>query len=211
MAPQSSSDPGRGGAADGSGWNVDGWVRWLEGLRGNYERRMQIMCDVLDAGKQLVKAGRRRSLTQVADDEDEWAVVEKTNIFTFVRPLGGMFVWVRFDFSSHPLAKSVPHARLSRALWVFWTTKPYLCLVAPGSMFAATEQIREEDSFNCFRLCFAAAPAEEVEDITQRFTAGAQGFWRIKSKSKIDKLLEEEEGAGAVANVEGLAVLSGMC
>jgi DNA-binding transcriptional MocR family regulator len=210
MGPQSKTDPGQGGAKDGQGWKVDGWVRWLEGLRGNYERRMGTMCDVLGAGKEAVKAGRRRSLTAVVDEEDDWAVVEKTQIYSFVRPLGGMFVWVRFDFSSHPLAKHVPAPRLSRALWVFWTTKPYLCLVAPGAMFAASQKVLEQDSHNCFRLCFAACPAEEVESITKRFVDGAQDFWRIKSQSKIDKLLEDEGQAG-VDHVAGMAVLSGMC
>lgn len=212
MGPQSSSDPGKGGASDGSGWKVDGWVRWLEGLRGNYERRMQIMCDVLDHGKELVKAGRRNSLKDIADEGDDWSVVEKKQIYSFVRPLGGMFVWVRFDFASHPLAKQVPGPRLAQAQWVLWTQKPFLCLVAPGSMFAASEQIRDEDSYNCFRLCFAACPAEEVEDISRRFAEGAQAFWRIKNKSKIDKLLEDEDNAIAgVDHVTGMAVLTGMC
>ncbi|KAH8641471.1 aromatic amino acid aminotransferase 1 [Alternaria alternata] len=212
MGPQSSNDPGKGGAADGSGWKVDGWVRWLEGLRGNYERRMSAMCDTLNAGKEVVKAGRRRSLVDVVDGEEDWAVVEKTNMYSFVRPLGGMFVWVRFDFSSHPLAKQVPAGRLSKALWVFWTSKPYLCLVAPGTMFAANQEIRDNDSFNCFRLCFAACPTEDVDDISKRFVDGAQAFWRIKSKSKIDKLLEDEETAIAgVDHVAGMAVLTGMC
>jgi hypothetical protein len=208
MGPQSSSDPGRGGAADGSGWKVDGWVRWLEGLRGNSERRMIEMCDALDAGKHAVKAGRRKSLNAVADDEEEWSVVEKTKIYDFVRPLGGMFVWVRFDFSSHPLKKVVPAARLSKALWVFWTLKPYLCLVAPGSIFSPTEEIRDKDSFNCFRLCFAACPVEEVKDISKRFADGAQAFWRIKSIEKIDKLLEDGWTDDADPRV---AMLTGMC
>jgi DNA-binding transcriptional MocR family regulator len=210
MGPHDSSDPGRGGAADGSGWKVDGWVRWLEGLRGNYERRMQTMCDALDAGKELVKSGRRASLGTVADSDDEWAVVEKTQIYSFVRPLGGMFVWVRFDFTSHPLAKEVPHARLSQALWVFWTQKPYLCLVAPGAMFAPTPEVREKDSYNCMRLCFAACPAEDVAPISKRFADGAQAFWRIRRKETIDKLLEEEETEG-VDHVAGMAILTGMC
>jgi len=209
MGPQSATDPGKGGAADGSGWNVDGWVRWLEGLRGNYERRMTVMCDVLDANKYLLKAGRRKSLTDVADDEDEWAVVNKTNIYDFVRPLGGMFVWVRFDFSSHPLIKKVPAPRLSQALWVFWTQKPYKVLVAPGTLFAPNEEIRDSDAFNCVRLCFAACPVEEVEGISRRFAKGAQDFWRIKSVDKINKLLEEDkEETGLDA---GLALLTGMC
>ena len=120
MGPQGHSDGGMGGAADGRGWKVDGWVRWLEGLRGNYERRMNTMCDVLASGKHLVKAGRRTSFNEVTSD-DEWAVIEKTKIYDFVRPLGGMFVWVRFDFQTHPLHSRVPLPRLARALWVFWT------------------------------------------------------------------------------------------
>lgn len=211
MGPQSSKDAGKGGAADGSGWKVDGWVRWLEGLRGNYERRMQKMCDTLDAGKEVVKAGRRQSLVDITEGDD-WAVVEKTPMYTFVRPLGGMFVWVRFDFSSHPLCRQVAPTRLSRALWVLWTTKPFLCLVAPGSMFATSDEIREKDSFKCFRLCFAACPADEVEDISRRFVEGAQAFWRIKNKVRIDKLLQDEGSAIAgVDHTAGMAVLTGLC
>ncbi|KAF2646760.1 aromatic amino acid aminotransferas-like protein [Massarina eburnea CBS 473.64] len=207
--PQSSTDPGRGGAANGSGWKVDGWVRWLEGLRGNYERRMTVMCDTLDANKYIVKAGRRRSLTDVADVE-EWAVIERTKIYDFVRPLGGMFIWVRFNFTSHPLRKQVPAARLSQALWIFWTHKPYLVLVSPGTMFAPTPEIRDGDSFNCFRLCFAAINEDEIASISKRFAEGAQDFWKIRSKSKIDKLLEDD-ASESVEGTEGLAMMGGMC
>lgn len=62
---------GRGGGNADRGWQTDGWVRWLEGLRGNYQRRMQTMCSILDEGKDLVKAGRRKSIS------DEWSVVDK--------------------------------------------------------------------------------------------------------------------------------------
>ncbi|ORY19290.1 aromatic amino acid aminotransferas-like protein [Clohesyomyces aquaticus] len=209
MGPQSSSDGGRGGAADGSGWKVDGWVRWLEGLRGNYERRMNAMCDILDAGKYVVKAGRRQSLSS-QDDEQSWAVVEKTKIYDFIRPLGGMFVWVRFDFKTHPLRKRVPEPRLSRALWVLWTTKPYLVLASPGGIFAPTQDIKEQDAYNCFRICFAACPEEDLKPISQRFADGARDFWRIKDVSKIDKLLKDDDQASARANAE-MSFLTGMC
>jgi DNA-binding transcriptional MocR family regulator len=33
-----------------NGWDVTGWIRWLEGLRGEYERRMNTFCDGLDEG-----------------------------------------------------------------------------------------------------------------------------------------------------------------
>jgi len=63
---QESHPPGRGGAEDGTGWRFEGWVRWLEGLRGNYERRMNTMCDVLEAGRDVVKAGRRSWAEEIA-------------------------------------------------------------------------------------------------------------------------------------------------
>lgn len=160
-----SSPPANGGMKDGSGWNIGGWVRWLEGLRGNYERRMNAMCDVLDTGKHALKSGRRPSLGELAgntdnlfldvykaqnrkeyDGNEEWSVIEKTRIYDFVRPMGGMFIWIRFDFTTHPLASKVEHARLSRALWVFWTTREYRVLVAPGTMFAPTDEVRDKVS-----------------------------------------------------------------
>lgn len=78
---------GRGGGRSHGGWQVDGWVRWLQGLRGNYERRMQTMCSILDGGKELVRSGRRKSI------DNEWSVVDKVTLFDFTWPLGGMFVW----------------------------------------------------------------------------------------------------------------------
>ena len=78
---------GRGGGESNGGWQMDGWVRWLQGLRGSYERRMQTMCSILDEGKELVKSGRRRSI------DNEWSVIEKVTLFGFTWPLGGMFVW----------------------------------------------------------------------------------------------------------------------
>ena len=79
---------GRGGDKSAKGWKMDGWIRWLEGLRGNYERRMQTMCSILEDGKEIVKAGRRKSM------DDEWSVVKKVRLYDFIWPLGGMFVWV---------------------------------------------------------------------------------------------------------------------
>ncbi|KAF2140397.1 uncharacterized protein K452DRAFT_289137 [Aplosporella prunicola CBS 121167] len=225
IGPQSKKDGGSGGSKNGQGWNVDGWVRWLEGLRGNYERRMNAMCDVLDAGKSVVKTGRRSSLTQMLRssfhpsssngcdediEDDEWAVVETSSMFDFVRPLGGMFVWLRFDFSTHPLARSVPGPRLSRALWVYWTSEPYRVLVSPGGIFAPDEEIRQRDSWRCFRLCFAACPEEDIVPISQRLTKGVQKFWRIRDRKTIDDILENDD-PGVEEFSEGMTSLGGFC
>jgi DNA-binding transcriptional MocR family regulator len=234
MGPaKSSGGEGRGGARDGSGWEVEGWVRWLEGLRTQYERRMNTMCDVLEAGRDAVKLGRRGSLSALALDddtkrsgpreaEDDWSVVETTRMYEFQRPLGGMFVWLRFDFSKHPLSptasatssNTVPLPRLAKALWVFWTTRPYLVLAAPGAMFAPTPEVAARDAWQCFRLCFAAAPEAEVAVITKRLVKGATAFWRIKSKEMVDEILrDEDEGSESwdKLGADGLVSLMGAC
>ncbi|KAL8724694.1 MAG: hypothetical protein Q9166_007805 [cf. Caloplaca sp. 2 TL-2023] len=178
---------GRGGGKDDRGWKTDGWVRWLEGLRGNYERRMQTMCGILERGKQLVKTGRRQSMSE------EWSVVDTIPIFDFVWPLGGMFIWVKMNLETHPLWKKTSHEKLSRALWIHLTTPKYLVLVCPGSLFAPTEKIREEKSFPYFRICFAAVDEEEVAPMGHRFVEGCKSFWAKKKLDDIDDDDGEEE------------------
>jgi DNA-binding transcriptional MocR family regulator len=186
IGPQSSKDGGRGGEKDGSGWQMDGWVRWLEGLRGNYERRMQVMCTVLEKGKYLIKSGRRQSISSLSSDWEEWGVVEKTLMYDFAWPLGGMFIWVKINFQSHPLLKKVEHGKLAQALWFYLTTEKYKVLVSPGTIFSPTDEIREERGWAYFRLCFAAVDEDDVEKVSVRFVEGMKSFW---GKKKLDEEL----------------------
>ena len=222
MGPPSGKDDGKGGSPDDSGWNADGWIRWIEGLRGNYERRMNTMANILEAGSEIVKSGRRNSLSEALSgsssndtDEDEWAVVEKTQMYSFDWPIGGMFLWVRLHFENHPLASKIGGARLSRAMWIFWTTKPYLVLVTPGTIFSPNDDIREKLGWQYFRLCFAACDEEELKPISKRFVDGVNAFWRIKSVKKIDELLEEDEAAveqrDGVQDIRLFSQLTGPC
>ena len=200
---------GRGALPDGEGWKADGWVRWIEGLRGNYERRMNKMSQILDSGKYLVKSGRRNSLTAATESEetDEWSVVEKTQMLSFDWPVGGMFLWLKILFENHPLyshyKKIGQVSDLSHALWIFWTTDPYLVLVSPGEMFSPTDEIKKAEGWKYFRLCFAAINDDDLAPVSERLVDGVTAFWRIKDKKTIDKLLEEEE-----ENVEGRAGLA---
>lgn len=191
MGPQNKTHGGRGGAKDGEGWKVDGWVRWLEGLRGVYERRMNRMCRILDEGRFQLKQS-----TPIKDDDNDWAVVSKTPLYDFDWPRGGMFVWVKMAFESHPLYKKVEHAKLARALWLFLTTKPYLVLVSPGAIFSPTPKIREEQGFKYFRLCFAAVTEDEVDASSERFVKAVNAFWKIKDVKDLDDgtegMVEEE-------------------
>lgn len=184
MGPQAKNDGGRGGSKDGSGWQVDGWVRWLEGLRGNYERRMQTMCSILEEGKYLVKSGRRHSLS------GDWGVVDKVPMYDFVWPLGGMFVWVKVNLQTHPLYKKTAPAKLSHALWVHLTEEPHLVLVSPGTIFGSTQEIAETRGWQFHRLCFAAVDEPDVEKSSTRYVEGFKSFWGKKSLDDIDESLK---------------------
>lgn len=161
---------------------------------------MQTMCSILEDGKELVKSGRRKSM------DTEWSVVDKVPLYDFIWPLGGMFVWVHMNFETHPLWKKTTPEKLAHALWVHLTTDMYLVLVAPGSIFAATDEIRAKKSYAYFRICFAAVDEPEVEKTSKRWVAGVQDFWRKKSLDDIEEMVSR----GFEASV-GLMDLRGGC
>ena len=185
-----------------TGWKTDGWIRWLEGLRGEYERRMQTLCHILGSNAHLVKTGRRPSLT--TDNEDDWAVVSTARMYSFATPMGGMFLWLRLHLDTHPLASKVPLPKLAYALWVYLTTPKYLLLVAPGQLFAPTEEIKVERSWMYFRICFAAVDEDVVEAMSWRFVEACRSFWRKKSVDDIEELAAQER-------VEGMEGLGWVC
>lgn len=171
-----------------SGWKTDGWVRWLAGLRGNYEHRMNRMCNNLEEGRFLVKQG-----TPNKASESDWAVISKTKMYSFDWPRAGMFVWVHMHFDTHPLAGVVAGPKMASALWIFLTTKPHLVLASPGAAFSPTPEILEEKGWQYFRLCFAAVSEEEVEKSSKRFADGVKAFWLIKDKKELEDIEDEEK------------------
>ncbi|KAG4439125.1 hypothetical protein IFR05_005412 [Cadophora sp. M221] len=173
-----------------TGWQTDGWVRWLAGLRGNYENRMNRMCTRLEEGRFLLK---QKTPNRTADAD--WAVISKTEMYSFDWPRAGMFVWVHVHYDTHPLAGVVPGPKMSELLWVFLTTVPYLVLASPGAVFSPTEEIRAEKGWQYFRLCFAAVTEEEVEKSSKRFAEGVKAFWLIKSKKEMEDIEPEIDQA----------------
>ncbi|KAI0471073.1 pyridoxal phosphate-dependent transferase [Xylariaceae sp. FL0804] len=80
------------------GWKLDGWVRWLAGLRGEYERRMNRMCAILEE-----HAWQLKQSTPVRPADADWGVITRTRLYDFDWPRGGMFLWLRVHFETHPL------------------------------------------------------------------------------------------------------------
>ncbi|KAE8147037.1 aromatic amino acid aminotransferase [Aspergillus avenaceus] len=171
-------------------WQMDGWVRWLEGLRGGYERRMQAMCSVLEEGKSIISSDTM-ALDAHSDDENAWAVVDKAQMYDFSWPTGGMFIWIKANLNQHPLRRQYEEQKISKALWVHLMQEPYLCLLAPGSVFAPNVKSLAY-SFPFYRLCFAAVPEAELRDIALRLVEGFRAFWKRKN---LDDLLGGDEDA----------------
>jgi DNA-binding transcriptional MocR family regulator len=166
-----------------SGWKTEGWIRWLEGLRGTYERRMNRMCSILEDGRFHLKQG-----TPLKASESDWAVISKTKMYSFDWPRAGMFVWVQMHFDSHPLWGAISGPKLATAIWIFLTRKPYLVLVSPGRLFSPTEEIAEEKGWQFFRLCFAAVDEVMVDMSSERFAKGVKAFWAIKDKKELEDI-----------------------
>lgn len=166
------------------------------------------MCSILEEGQYVVKSGRRKSLDRAGEEHDEqWSVVDKTPLFDFVWPMGGMFLWVHMQFETHPLWNKIDKEKLAMALWILLTTSKYLVLVSPGSIFASSENIRKEKSWAYFRMCFAAVDEPDVEKCSRRFVEGVKSFWGINRVADIEKLLEGD----GVAEMEDLVDLRGVC
>ena len=133
-------------------------------------------------------------------------MVSKAQMYDFVYPLAGMFLWMHVHFETHPLFdnKKVPHARLARALWVWNTTEPWKCLIGPGSIFCPTDEIRDEKGWQYFRLCFAAVDDNVVEKYSKDVVGAFQSFWQIEDPAKIDEILEDDDKNTAVEDLQGV-------
>ncbi|KAK2746003.1 hypothetical protein FQN55_005825 [Onygenales sp. PD_40] len=186
--------------SEDKGWNMDGWVRWLEGLRDSYEKRMQIMCEILETGRAQISSSSSPSSSTnpptpppypftAPSPATDWQLITKTQMFTFHFPRAGMFVWVKMFFETHPLWSQIPSTTtsssnergesLSLALWKHLTQKPFLCLVAPGRMFDPVRDGRSE-AWRYYRLCFAALGDGDVGGAARGFVEGVQSFWGIR-------------------------------
>ena len=79
-------------------------------------------------------------------------------------------------------------------------------LVAPGSIFAPTDDIKDERGWAHFRICFAAVEESDVEKMSRRFVNGVKDFWGKRSLDDI-----EEMGTKGPDACEGLVNLIGGC
>jgi len=157
---------------------MDGYVRWLRGLRGQYRLRRDWTIDLLydhfdieqetDASHSVFIAYKKSSRSE------KHSVGEKGGmkpLFELVPPSGGMFLWFRFplqyhrDYDALVCKSSLSDARtqLSNRLWKGLVDSGVL--LRPGFVFQArSDKERDEagDTFAYSRLSFATVTHDEL-------------------------------------------------
>jgi aspartate/methionine/tyrosine aminotransferase len=160
---------------------------------------MQRMTAILEEGKYVLLSSAPQPVDMASsfssDEDEEYQIISKTQMYDFNYPLAGMYLWMRAHYETHPLFAKVEHERLARALWIHMTQEPYLVLVSPGSIFSPTEALREEKGWKYFRLCFVAVDDDVIEKYSKAVVDAFRSFWTKKKVSDIDEILKDEEMA----------------
>jgi len=182
-------------------WKMDGWISWLSRLRDKYLDRMEIMVKELNKRTHLevVEESPTEKLSQcdtclakamAASDlhnkstgttiiENDYSLLTTVDkeLYSFSKPMGGMFVWVHVNITSHPRYTKSNLKELMEELWNFLASGEYQVLSCPGWLFAPTHDIAEGISQEFFRLSFAAISADEVKEASKRFGAAMKVFF----------------------------------
>ncbi|KAI5210419.1 putative aromatic aminotransferase Aro8 [Aureobasidium subglaciale] len=133
-------------------WGHEGFFTWLSYLRASYTHRRDVM----------VKACYDHLPAEVT---------------SFTTPSAGMFQWIRVDVASHPKinrSSKDDAARQQNLLdiehAIFETATEEQVLVAKGSFFkTALYKDGPVDDGVYFRMTFAAAPEDQIEEAVRRF------------------------------------------
>ena len=140
-------------------WGLDGYFRWLQGLRFQYKARRDLILDLLTTHfkvkKQVLeimpgiwqlgyKGYNHPSTVKGFFSSEE--KVSGNHLVSFVPPTAGMFIWIRVHFEHHPsyakrlyqfqsgLTKSSPEHEMTDELFIKLAKK--LVLVVPGTFFS---------------------------------------------------------------------------
>ncbi|GAA5940792.1 hypothetical protein JCM1841_004720 [Sporobolomyces salmonicolor] len=187
-------------------WGFTGYLRWLKGIKAQYRDRRDVLVDYLLDQSHASLDARQSSAqaweiyTSNARGRDEKGFLrtsekgmlkaEGKKLMSFVAPMGGMFVWLRVHFASHPLYGVTPTSTLLQQLWEELAEANVL--VAPGTMFsgrtfgttASQEEGPEvlaitEEGDGFFRIAFSSATEAQMKDATRIIGRVVEEFFRV--------------------------------
>jgi len=164
-------------------WKYDGYVRWLQGISGQYKMRRDLFIDAL-ADEFDLQITPRLAVgvwegcdVLVASEKiqggemSEKKVFGRKQFFSFVPPAAGMFVWLKLHFDGHRdlVAGKETEESLEMKLWEEIAEAGVL--FSPGWFFSADH---EHDDTNArgeghFRIAFSSASADDMKKAARTF------------------------------------------
>lgn len=169
-------------------WGVDGFVQWTANLCEQYRVRRDWMLNALAEHFDLLPAEEaciEGAIGLVAFPKG----VGKAGppILSFVPPIGGMFVWCKAHYTSHPAWASFQpeksdQQRVRNFEEAFWRRLvDALVLVTPGWYFTPWEgegvhSVHEEGSGH-FRLAYSYEPKSNVDEGIRRLATVMTKEW----------------------------------
>jgi aromatic amino acid aminotransferase I len=173
-------------------WGVEGYLEWVTNLREQYRVRRDRMLGALDAAFDLVpaaEAGVPGAMGLVAYPKGQARVGPA--LLSFVPPVGGMFIWARVHYASHPgyatfaVGKERPEREFEAAFWRKLVDARVL--VTPGWYFsplegegvtpAANGAPGGAEGLGAFRLAYSYENKELMEEGIRRLAGVLVREW----------------------------------
>jgi len=153
-------------------WKMSGWIEWLRGLGFEYTKRRDYIVSAMNKEFDLETAEEV--------EKGEYVFVEHSKrLISFVPPMAGMFLWIRVALELHPRYDRTNSVELMDQLWKRIAVTEDL-LIAPGRMFAASEEQRDEAA-KYFRVAFSVGEKDEVDEMVKRFGRAIRWFLTAKT------------------------------
>ncbi|KIJ70016.1 hypothetical protein HYDPIDRAFT_77313 [Hydnomerulius pinastri MD-312] len=160
-------------------WTYDGYVRWLQGLTTEYTQRRNFMVDcfvdefMLETGPATIEAWSGCTTYHACYKPKTGALNEKyplqsRTMFSFVPPIGGMFLWIKLHLDQHPSFVPGSEESLEVKLWTRLAESGVL--FGPGWMFASAVMGGEtKEAPGHMRISFSLAESSDLQKATKIF------------------------------------------
>ncbi|OAX41341.1 PLP-dependent transferase [Rhizopogon vinicolor AM-OR11-026] len=147
-------------------WSYDGYIRWLRGIRTEYQQRRNFFVDCLaeefhlqpmpadtvaDIWQGCIVYQASSKVKTIAEKH----ATQNLTMLSFVPPVAGMFVWMKLHLDQHPSFSPGDENALEMKLWTKLAENGVL--FAPGWMFSAKELTGDTDHADSghFRVSFS--------------------------------------------------------
>jgi aromatic amino acid aminotransferase I len=152
-------------------WKMSGWIEWLKGLGFEYTKRRDYIVGAMN---------EEFDVSPASTEEGDYVVLSRgKSLISFVPPMAGMFLWIRVALEEHHRYDGENAVELMDELWKRIAVKEDL-LIAPGRMFAAGDEQREEAA-KYFRVAFSVGEKKEVDEMVKRFGRAVRWFFKGKT------------------------------